>query len=168
MQCTFQGSPYTQRLGLPRALKPQSKGQNLESTMHASQQTHTQPQKSTKGLACSGPNCFITSPKLGQHPHGLHYHFFFSFYIQNAQIAQLVGRWLGKYWDLGSNPRSPQIISIILFHIFPCSAHSRAHHTPNALACHMNQEINPVARTWSPPCTLVNRRIRNHKSQQKA
>ena len=42
--------------------------------------------------------------------------------VQSAQLAHLVKAFIGKHWDLGSNPRSPHIISIILFNPFPCSA----------------------------------------------
>ena len=44
------------------------------------------------------------------------------FYVQSAQMAHLVKAFIGKHWDLGSNPRSLHIISIILFNPFPCSA----------------------------------------------
>ena len=67
-------------------------------------------------------------------------------YIQSALVDQLVKALAGKHWDLGSNPRSPHITSIILFDLFPCSFHPNDHHTSNASACHVSPMIHPVAR----------------------
>ena len=81
----------------------------------------------------------------------LFYIFCFLFHEQRALVAHLVKALDGKHWDLGSNPRSPQFASIILFNSFPCSFHPNDHHTPNASACHVSQMVHPVATTCHPP-----------------
>ena len=41
------------------------------------------------------------------------------------QFGWVVGALACEHWDLGSNPRSPHITSIILFNLFLRSAHSK-------------------------------------------
>ena len=86
-------------------------------------------------------------------------------YLQTRAMDQLVGRWLGKRWDLGSNPRSPQIISIILFQMFPCSARPRAHHASQRLGLTSGIKTNLKARTCSTWCTLVSKQAHDQKKK---
>ena len=85
------------------------------------------------------------------------------FPIQTRTLAQMVGTRLGKRWELGSNPRPPQIISIILFHMFPCSARSRAHHASQRLGLTSGFKANLKARTCSTRCTLVSKQAHDQK-----
>ena len=54
----------------------------------------------------------------------------FAYY--NNELSVLA-EWLGKacivHWDLGSNPRSPKLLIIILSQVFRCASSSVIHHT---------------------------------------
>ena len=63
---------------------------------------------------------FITLTRI------LFYIISFSYDIQSALVDQLVKALVGKCWDLGSNPRSPHFISIVLFKLFQCSTRSKS------------------------------------------
>ena len=56
--------------------------------------------------------------------------FIVQLYYKRAWMAQLVGNVAGRYWDLGSIPRSPHIIVDFCFKTFTCSNDSMVHHAP--------------------------------------
>ena len=72
-----------------------------------------------------------------------HYNICVPYNKQRARLAQLVGNVDNRYWDLGSIPRSPLFLNIVLFNVFPCSVPFR-----------------------SPPCTLRSSwpRVPQHQS----
>ena len=84
---------------------------------------------------------------------------------QTRAIAQMVGTWLGKRWDLGSIPRSP--IQLLLFFLtqFHAALHPELHHEPHAWACQVARRSNPVVRRQRLGCTSVNHPTRDTKSQ---
>ena len=83
------------------------------------------------------------------------YYIFLLYCIRINVLAQMAGCVFGKSWDLGSIPRSPPFL--ILF-CFPCSYATcipGVHHTSTIQACHMSQNINPMALIWRIPYASV-------------
>ena len=86
---------------------------------------------------------------------------------QRTRLAQLVDALSLKHWDLGSIPRSPIFFNEFCFHLISCSVRPGVHHTPTIQACHMANNLNPLAMIWGAPYALVNEATRDYQKSNR-
>lgn len=97
-------------------------------------------------------------------------HILFTFHNNNKSARWL--RWLMR-WLAGTGTwvRFPGPLIYFIIFTLTCSSVALIQRNtmhPNACACQVSQRINPMARTWIPPCTLVNPSTHNSWKSKKA
>ena len=71
----------------------------------------------------------------------------------------------GNHWDLGSNPRSPQILFVLFPQVFQYKACKEVHHVPHASACHVAPSLDPMVKSGGLPYSQSTSALGNYQSQ---